>query len=430
MNPSRIKLELFCRGAKIDASCDLVADTRPMKRTRGGLGSGLDAVLPGDVWVNIPVFEPFAQSSPFTVAKEKSRYLLLDDRRQEPLCELFVPPCPAWYEKKTSSGKPIGDIGVMQGTYFSIYPSQLCQFWDQQPAQNCRFCSVGLCLGKTESEEKSVQDVLEAVIQARKNEKITFVHFNTGYMENDRALDIVAPYVKAVKQKTGLLVGVQCPPAIDLSKYRVLKKLGANHLSFCFEIFDPQRFEEVCPGKARFFGEHTKKLQHDPLALKATALAEKFLNGDRPHPGQIPFYRALLYTLKLFGIGRVSGEIIAGLEDPLRSIAAIEFLAAMGAVSTVCVFRPCIGTGLESVLPPNPDSLAAVFARMYQVCPEHHIPIGLAPNIKTAMVLLPEEGRGFTVESGGLSRALYGYRMDFLKTVYRSLFAASRIGKG
>lgn len=47
LNPGRLKLELFCNGVRIDESCTLEADTRPVKRTRGGLGSGLDIILPG-----------------------------------------------------------------------------------------------------------------------------------------------------------------------------------------------------------------------------------------------------------------------------------------------------------------------------------------------------------------------------------------------
>ena len=43
------------------------AGGRPILRTRAGLGSGLEAVLPGDLWTNVPVVEPFAAESPYTV---------------------------------------------------------------------------------------------------------------------------------------------------------------------------------------------------------------------------------------------------------------------------------------------------------------------------------------------------------------------------
>jgi hypothetical protein len=81
---------------------------------------------------------------------------------------------------------------------------------------------------------------------------------------------------------------------------------------------------------------------------------------------------------------------------------------------------------LSDLPPPDADSLAPVFARMYEVCVEANIPIGLAPNIKTAMVHLPEEGRWLSakIDDGG-----YRLKAAFLRTVYRWLFAASRLGK-
>ena len=412
-NAGRLKLELFCRGARIDESCTLEADTRPIKRTRGGLGSGLDAILPGNVWVNIPVVEPFAQQSPFLLRKAPDGYSLW--REGDCMCDIKLPPRPEWYDLRTSSGKRIGDVGVMQGTYFAIYPSDLCGFWKMTPRKNCRFCSVGLCLGQTESESKSVQDVVEAVQMARKHEKITFVHFNTGYYDDDAALDIIMPYVNAVRRATGLLVGVQCPPAIELSKYDRLKRAGADHVSLCFELFDPERFETVCPGKAQYFGAAAQSLGSEPLLNQVRTIAAQHAGGRQPHPGQLPFYRAIAYCAKLWGRGRVSGEIIAGLEKPKATIEAIEFLAQLGAVSTVCVFRPCTGTDLAHLPPPEPDVLESVFARMYDVCIERGTPFGLAPNIRTAMVHLPAEGAYFATEAK-------------VGATYRAYTAAARVG--
>lgn len=426
---ARLKLELLCQGARIHASCCLEEDTRPIRRTRGGLGSGLDAVLPGTVWVNIPVAEPFAHDSPFLVAKEGGQYHLYqeEDGVQQLIAPLRLPPKPRWYEEVAPSGKRIGDIGAMQGTYFAVYPSQLCAFWQMEPRENCRFCSVGLCLGETESTEKSIQDVLAAVKLARKYEGITFVHFNTGYLPHDKALDVITPYVKAVRRATGLLVGVQCPPAVDLSKYEVLKAAGADHVSFCFELFDPGRFVAVCPGKAGHFREGAEALEDDPLLQEVQAIAAVHLQEERPHPGQLIFYRALAHCCRLWGKGRVSGEIIAGLEPPRRSIQAIEFLAHYGAVATVCIFRPCIGTDLETEPPPQPDALEPVFARMYAVCIEQGIPFGVAPNIKTAMVHLPGEGKGLSGANHGFAGLLHTVKCLVLYTLFRLVFMGRRL---
>lgn len=434
MNPARLKLELFCRGATIAPGCPLEQDTRPVKRTRGGLGSGVDAILPGGVWVNIPVEEAFAQHSPYLIDYVGGKYCLR--RGVEEICRLRLPPRPAWYDEATRGGKRVGDIGVMQGTYFAVYPSALCGFWKTEPQTNCRFCSVGLCHGQTESAEKTVDDVVDAVRLARKHERITFVHFNTGYAENDGGLEAVFPYVTAVKRATGLLVGVQCPPAADLTKYDRLKKMGADHVSFCFEIFDPMRFAEVCPGKAETFGEVAGSLRNDFDLEAVRTLAEKHLGDTRPHPGQLIFYRALRHCVKLWGKGPVAGEIVAGLESPARSVQAVEFLADLGAVATVCVFRPCVGTDYEHLPPPDPDELAPVFARQYEVTIERGIPHGVAPNIQTAMVHTQQESRAFARKGLGqwgqsgryphLKEAAFHAKTTAMKSVYRTLCAIRR----
>lgn len=378
--------------------------------------------------MNIPVAEPFAQKSPYILVKESSGYRLClenESGKKDAICNVFLPPRPDWYEQKTTSGKLMGDIGVMQGTYFAVYPSDLCGFWKDEPRRNCRFCSIGLCYGKTESEEKTVSDVVESVKTAIKHEHITFVHFNTGFYEDDCALDVILPYVEAVKRETRLLVGVQCPPAIDLLKYDRLKKAGVDHVSFCYEIFSPEHFRKICPGKSASFGKRARELKSDQLLQEVRRKAKTF--EAEPDDGQLIFYRALNYCSTLWRKGQVSGEIIAGLEPTESSIKAVEFNASFGAVTTVCVFRPCVGTDLEQQKPPEPNSISPVLARMYEVCMERGIPYGIAPNIRTAMVHLPEEGRYFPHKNYGLlSKSMGKFRQGVMKVAFRTMFALSR----
>lgn len=361
VNPGLLKLNLFCKGIKIDNSCDLYNDSRPILRTRGGLGSGLELILPKGLYINVPVEEHFVEKTPYLLLKRNNSYFI--KKNDETICKVKLPAKPKFYDRKTSSGKLMSRIAVMQGTYLGIYPTGVCEFWQMTPRMNCKFCSVGLNVGHTEEYEKSVEDVLETVKAARRELKITFVHFNTGYLRGEE-LDILEPYIKRVKRETGLLVGVQCPPNPDLSKYNYLKKIGVDHVSFCLEIYDEARFEEICPGKNKFIGQ--KK-----------------------------YWEALEYCVKIFGKGKVAGEIIAGLEEPENTIKAIEDFAKIGAVSTVCIFRPCLGTDFENLNPPQAEEMAPVFRRLYEVCLENRIPVGIAPNIKVSLVLLPEEGRYF-----------------------------------
>jgi hypothetical protein len=71
-NPALLKLDLYCKGARLDPSC-LTGDGtgRGLMRTRAGLGSGLEVVLPGGLWTNVPVREAFAQRSPYTILRDE-----------------------------------------------------------------------------------------------------------------------------------------------------------------------------------------------------------------------------------------------------------------------------------------------------------------------------------------------------------------------
>ncbi|HXH29052.1 MAG TPA: radical SAM protein, partial [Candidatus Polarisedimenticolia bacterium] len=383
-NPALLKLDLYCRGLRIDDSCMVAEDGgRSVLRTRAGLGSGLELILPGGLWTNVPVTERFARTSPYVLHRADGAYLLkrypavppssgrspqVMTGGGEPVAQVRLAPRPGWYDRTTSSGKPMTRIGTLQGTYLGIYPARVCDYWKEKPRQNCRFCSVGLNLGADDADEKSVDEVMEVVGAAQRESRITYVDFNTGHYEDDAYLDILEPYLKRVKRETGLLVGVQTPPHHDLTRYDALRALGVNRVSFCFEIFDEATFQRICPGKNREYGlaRYLKAVEY------CAGLAGR---GPRPEPWVS------------------NGEIIAGLEPPASSIAAIDWITSVGAIPTVCVFRPLVGTDMEDAPPPRTEDLVPVFRRLYEACMERGLPIGVAPDIHVSLVLLPEECR-------------------------------------
>ena len=177
--------------------------------------------------------------------------------------------------------------------------------------------------------------------------------------------------MKRIKNELGLLVGVQTPPHHDLGRYDALREMGVNRVSFCFEVFDRDIFKEVRPGKHAEYG-----LDHHLGAVAyCAALGRK---GPRSEPWV------------------TNGEIIAGLEPPGSSMRAIDWVTSVGAIPTVCVFRPLIGTDLEDAPPPRTDDLVPVFRRLYEACMERGLPIGCAPNVHVSLVMLPEECRAFS----------------------------------
>lgn len=392
LNPGELEIDLFCRGIRIDPSCALEKDARVFSRTRAGLGSGLELIIPGelkDLWLNVPVEEDFAQDSPYRLVRHGDGDYRVEDGRG-PAYRVRLPREPEWYRRSTSRGTPMSRVGVLQGTYLGIYISNSCGFWYHKPEAGCQFCTTGLNVGVNEVMEKEVDDVVEVARAARDESGNTFVHFNSGFHGGDKNLEVVAPYVKAVKEQVGALVGVQVVPSPNLWKYDWMVDLGANHFSFCYEFHNPEFFERYLPGKARLVGQET-------------------------------FFKAMEYCVRKLGKGSCSGEIIAGVEPLEDTLKAIDYITEIGAFPTVCIFRPTIGAAMERFPTPDPDEMRIVMRHMYEACRKNHIPIGLAPNIEVSLIVNPDDSRYLAPKNW--KTRLYDMELGLMRRLAQPIFA-------
>jgi hypothetical protein len=389
---ARLKLDLLCLGARLpDAAWVTERGGRPLLRTRAGLGSGLELVLPGGLHVNVAVTEPFAQASPYAVEPLPAGDAVRVRREGREVALARLAPRPRWYDATTRSGRRMSRVATLQGTVLAVYPGRVCDFWvrseHRREPEACRFCSVGLNLGADDEPEKSADDVLEVAQAARRESRVAYVDLNAGHADDAGFVERILPLARRLGRETGLLVGVQTPPHPDARRWAALREAGVNRVSFCFELFDPDRFRETCPGKARVYGQ---RAFFDAIE---TCLA-------------LPRRRRWLpATLDgLISPWVVNGEIIAGLEPPSRSLEAIDWLTSRGAIPTVCCFRPLVGTPLAGEPPPDPEALLPVFRHLYRACLARRLPIGVATGIHVSLVLLPDEAAGLVPEAD-LTRA-------------------------
>jgi hypothetical protein len=392
MNPAELKIELLCRGGRIDGSCRIFEDGRPFDLARAGLGSGLELVIPGvkrDVWVNAPVIEKFVEKTHFRLVLEQEEYKVIDNRRD---CRhrVKLPPKPAWYDRLTSRGIPMSRVGALEGTCLTVNIGERCKFWSAEHPMNCRFCTTGLNVGVDEAaEEKSVEDVTETAIAAKQESDVTFVYFISGY-QGPRGLRKAFPYIKALKQKVGCLIGVQFIPERDMSLYNEALALGVDHFSFCFEFYNSEYFRRYLPGKAEVLGRDV-------------------------------FFRAMEYCSRKMGKGMVSGEIIAGVEPVADTMRAIDYIARIGAFPFVCIFRPLAGGEMRDYPPPDPADMIRVFRHVYEACRTHNLPVGIAPNINASLSLQPDDT--FYLAPGDIADRMYQSWIDAMKHLMRPYFS-------
>ncbi len=396
-SPVELEIELFCRGVRIDPSCDLSEDARRIARTRAGLGSGLEVVIPHprkNIYANVPVEEPFAQKSPFLLRKGEG-YRIEDTRTGESYA-ISIPEEPAWYSRKTASGLEMSRIGVLQGNYLGIYVSNACLYWATKRA--CKFCTTGKNVGVSEISRKKLEDVLEVAQAAKEESGSIFTHFNTGYHYEDvdrlepiHGLRQAEPFVRAVREQVGGFIGVQAHP-VPKNKYHEYDALidaGTDHFSFCYEFEDPEYFERLCPGKAGTLG-------------------------------QKGFFDGMEYAAKKLGPGRASGEIIAGVEPIAATKRGIDRIVNAGAFPTVCIFRPTVGSEMEDYPSPEPEAMKEVFAHLYEACVRTGLPVGILP-IEVSLVVQAEEGADLV--SPTLSSRFYEMKVAAMRAFARPYIA-------
>jgi hypothetical protein len=363
LTPAELAVSLFCQGLRLDSSCRTESDARPLSPRRAGLGSGIELVIPGagkDIWINAPLTERFAANSPYLLQRIPDGYVVVQ-QGHEHSWPVLLPPTPHWYQARTTSGKPMSRIGILQGTCLGIYIGKRCAFWQMSPAMQCHFCATGINVGVHEEAEKTVAEVVETVRAARRESGITFVHFNSGYQEGNDIAQLL-PFVEAVKNEVGALVGVQCIPPPDPEEYAPLLRLGVDHFSLCYELQDSEYFARYLPGKAK-------------------------------HIGQKRFLGALEFLCRRMPRATVSGEIIAGLEPTSKTLEAIDYITDQGAFPTVCIFRPLAGSVLQDKEPPGYAEIVAILRYMALTCMRKNILVGLAPNIEVSLVMTPDDAR-------------------------------------
>jgi hypothetical protein len=378
LNACELEIDLFCHGMRLPQDVSL-AGVRGVARTRAGLGSGLDVAidthsrLKREVWVNVPVVEQFAASSPYRLAGSPDAGFRIVDERTETAYAVRLPQEPAWYSQPTSRGIPMQRIGVLQGTYLGIYVNPVCAFWNATPRMNCKFCTTGRNVGPAEAIHKTIADVVETCRAAKAESGITFVHLNGGF-DGEHGIAHVLPYVEAIKKEVGLLVGLQLAPERDFSRYDTLVAAGLDHISFCVELMDPQWFQRICPGKARVHGQNL-------------------------------YFDAMDYCVSLLPYGAVSGELIAGLEPVEQTLRAIDRITDIGAFPTVCIFRPTVGSDMENWPAPSYADMRRVMEHVYDACRRALLPIGVAPNIEVSLVVNPDDAAMLVEPTIGF----YGY---------------------
>lgn len=369
-NPGFLKLELSSKGIRLSEELREGKDLKAAFLARAGIGGGIDIILPDDVWVNAPVREVFTRDSPYLLLKEKGDFFI--EKNGERVAVGMIPP-PAFYEKKTSEGTPFAQVGTVHGGYLTITPIAACDFFPK--FESCKFCSANFVMGPVGKKALSVREVVEIVHEAFEEGIAEFIQLSMGFLEGEgHGMSSLEPYITAIKKNFDTLLAVEVsPPATDKWIDRTYA-MGVDSVSYHLDIYDPERFISVCPGKAKQIGR------------------DRYLD-------------ALQYAASIFPSGTVTSNLIIGLESFESTKEGINHLTRMGVVPLLPIFKPLEGSDYSDHKIPDAEEIAPIYAHLYNAVKNNKINMSWSKHV--SIFITPIEGRYFTGDEAKLEVTLY-----------------------
>ncbi len=326
-NPALLKLELLSKGVRLDKSAlksEEIAQALEIGN-RVSVPLELDMILPGNVLVNIAVQECLDKDSCYVLKNDNGEFYITNGVAKT---RVWIVPPPKFYNQTTSSGALLAKIGRTYGNYLLITPSGACEFLSRDMA--CKYCDVEA----KQTPDKSIDDVLETVEAALKEGAAEYICFNIGYADSeDGGIKQLLPYIKAVKDSFNALICIQAQPPASDEWVDMTYAAGVDSLAYNLEVFDPEIFGLIAPGKKRLVGR------------------------DR-------YFKALARAAKVFPSGAVVSNLIIGLEPVESTLKGIDALAAFGVVPTLPLFRPLPNGELTSYVKLSPEAIAPIFIHL------------------------------------------------------------------
>lgn len=277
----------------------------------------------------------FRDDSPWTLSTTDGNQLKLSCDGVK-IADVGFNPKPRFFGETLSNGQPAEKVAVMYGLHaLSFFTRGWCYYFVKDIA--CGFCSLNPTreeLGKGNVKNTAPKIAKEAAELAFSldGDRIFYVNHCAGtHVDNDLGLTHQMDVLKAVMEVTppGVKHHMLTMPPDTLSLIGDLKKSGLGTLNFAIEIFDPDLFREICPGKDQLYGY------------------DKFMEA----------YKA---GVQAFGSGNMYANFVGGLEPVESMEEGFEYFARQGIVPSVNVFHPDPKSRLADRKPPSVDYLIRV----------------------------------------------------------------------
>jgi hypothetical protein len=264
------------------------------------MADGLSTAAPEDIifrdgpyglrrtWVRIVL----NNASPYVIDVVDGKTMVCQDGI--PVAEAVYPDKPDYYGKKF-------DDGMLYDSYAFITTFRACHYWGKK--EECQFCDINYNLRETKrltgdhvtaaaiKDKARVVDVLEEMTKESDPARRMITIIMTGGSivrkmpgGTDNAADFNVPYVEAVRDRIGNRVPiVMITESQPMDLLRRLRDAGITSHNANLEVWDERLFKWLAPGKERYIGY------------------DKWV-------------RRLLESVDVMGEGRVSPNMVSGIE--------------------------------------------------------------------------------------------------------------------
>lgn len=354
---TRNKIELLCRGIRVDESEPYYREIVPEKyaegcKSRAGVaGSGKSFLIEGEEACNIGVLQPYLSESPYEFKIIDNQGWILKDGGKVTRATLREP---QWLNT------PLRDKIQLHGKdSMATALSNYCTY--KQQGQGCKFCIIDVGKDVVFQKPTEIARSIETIekkpglrtcidIEDKYNPDLQSkdllrrstiikprdININAGKLPDESRL--YEDSISQIRKVSKLPIFIEIGP-VSKDKIERLHSVGTDAMSFNLEVYLGSARKEVIPGKAR---------------------------ENKPED----YFKAMRTATDILGDNQVSSWILIGLEPPDSTIEGMQKIAETGAIPLPKPFRPLYGADFEKHKPPTVEDAGKIYTEWLNIIRE------------------------------------------------------------
>lgn len=293
---AEIKAGLLCYGVNVDKTVGAeLLKSRPYFYDKGFVHAVNANIMGSNVCVSVA--ELFSGVSPYHLKGEGDAFYVENEEGEHIPISLF--------DDLPKTGTVIDELARPHSNHvISLWPSLVCCY--DRPNYKCKFCSI------KPTDTQKVVPAEEVVAGLKALFALTDKYaINLGggtYLNPDNMAAYLIEIIKGVRTFTNTPISVEMAPPSNIALIKQLKDVGASSLIMNLEIADDAKRKLICPGKSSIAYDH--------------------------------YYKCYRYGVEVFGRGKISCVLIAGIQPKEDIVSECEKLTDIGVIPTVIPFKP------------------------------------------------------------------------------------------